>query len=207
MSLKRTVIITFVIALLSIICVLCRNVQKLKSIVSSKDATIDKLASKYSTMYMQYPLIVNNCGHNVADAVLVDSLDEKTHLSDFIKSCGGMVVMFRYASLQCHDCVKYAISVISNNQEFFDMSKMVVIANSNSKRIFKLEIKEYNLYDFNVFNCTSDFNISAEHIDYPYFAVIDSGLNIHCLYAPNKSNVGTDFDFNNMKLMYDSFIK
>ena len=86
------------------------------------------------------------------------------------------------------------------------MSKVLFLPNIQSKRILKLQNREYNVSDCNVRNCVDDLNIQADHISYPYYMVVDSDLRVCGIYAPNKSTHGTDFDFKNLKLMYDNLV-
>ena len=41
---------------------------------------------------------------------------------------------------------------------------------------------------------------------FPYFMVMDSSFTVQAVYVPSKSTHGTDFDYKNVKLMYDSLV-
>ena len=200
---KRWYVPLVVIAISSLSYILYANYQKLRNEANLKDTTINSLASKYSTMYIQYPLCISNIGQRINDVALTDTLGNTTLISKYIKNHGGKVLLCRYSSLHCKDCVKHAVTVaVHSNCD--NPEQIVFVANANSKRIFKLEISEYNLQGFDVYYCVSDFGIQAEKNDYPYLAVIDSDLIICGIYSPNKSNVGIDFDLKNLKLMCEN---
>ena len=76
---------------------------------------------------------------------------------------------------------------------------------TDSPRVFNLQIREYGLEDCNIFRC-GDLSLPIEKVMFPYFMVVDSSLTVIAVYAPSKSTHETDFDFKNVKLMYDNLV-
>ncbi|MCR4558465.1 MAG: hypothetical protein K5685_00120 [Bacteroidales bacterium] len=204
---KKTLIILVVTAVFVSEMVLLYKIFDLNHIIALKNNMIDNLSIKYSAMQQQYPLGILNCGQYAKDRTLVDTLDNKITLLDFINTHGEKIIICRFAELECQECIKYAISVINKHKDVFDMTRVLFLANTKSKRIFKLQNKEYNIQKYNVLNCVEDLGIQAEQIEYPYFIVIDNELRVCGIYFPNKSTHGTDFDFKNVKLMYENLVK
>jgi hypothetical protein len=204
---KKVLIFLGVTAILFSEIVLLYSVLEFKHIIALKNNMIENLSIKYSAMQQQYPLAILNCGQSVKDRTLVDTSDNKIKLSDFMNTHGEKIIICRFAELECQECIKYAVSVINKHKDVFDMTRVLFLANTKSKRIFKLQNKEYNIQDYNVWNCIDDLGIQAETIEYPYFIALDNELRVCGIYFPNKSTHGTDFDFKNLKLMYDNLIK
>ena len=176
---------------------------KLKHEVALKDKVLGEQATKYSAVQPQFALGVQNTGRIISDVISVeDSLKNSHALRDVVK---GINLVCRISDRCCAQCVEHAVSILTGNKSAFDFTKVLFLSDCNSPRVFKLQIREYSLEDCNMFNC-GNLGLPIEEIMFPYFMVIDSSLTVRAVYAPSKSTHGTDFDFKNVKMMYDSMV-
>ncbi|MCQ2974408.1 MAG: hypothetical protein MJ211_06305 [Bacteroidales bacterium] len=202
---KIVYIIVVLLFVLSELFLIYKN-SKLKSEISSKDQFLNELTSKYQTIKPQYELSIQNVGKTIKDFIIQDSLNNEIKFSEYIGQIADTILICRFSEKYCQQCVNHAISVLKDNSEEFDFSKILFIADNSSTRVYNLQNQEYNLKNNNVVNI-HDLSISAETLMFPYYIIINKNLEILAFYTPNKTTHGTDIDFKNLKFVYDNFFK
>ena len=199
---KILVIIALLVFSASQVYLLYAN-SNLKREVALKDKVLGEQASKYSAVQPQFALGVQNTSRIIRGGLSVEDTLKCSHaLRDVVK---GTTLVCRISDRYCTQCVEHAVSVLTDNKSAFDFSKVLFLSDCNSPRVFKLQIREYGLENCNMFNC-GNLGLPIEEIMFPYYMVIDSTLTVRAVYAPSKSTHGTDFDFKNVKLMYDNLV-
>ena len=202
---KQIVVVIILLLIVSQIYLFYKNDQ-LRSIVSVKDLCLEDLITKLSSIEPQYPLNMQNVGKIIRyDVVVKDSVKNESSLIDIIQNMGNNVLVCRFSERYCRQCVQHTVSVILDNKSSFDFSHIIFLSDNKSNRVFNLNIREFGLSGYNVFNCY-DLGIPIDHIMFPYYMIVDSNLKVLAVYAPSKSTHGTDFDFKNVKLMFDNLV-
>lgn len=177
--------------------------SNLKHEIALKNKVLDEQVTKYATIQPQFELGFQNIGCMIdREMSVMDTTNDVFKLHDVIK---GNTLICRISDQYCTLCVEHNVSVLTDNKSDFDASKVLILSNSSNSRVFKLQIREYGLEKYNVFHCT-DLGLHIDNIMFPYYMVVDSSLTVRAVYAPSKSTHGTDFDFKNVKLMYDTFV-
>lgn len=177
--------------------------KNLKHEIALKNAILDEQATKYSALQPQFPLSVQNGGRKIGNEIgIIDTAKCVHSLENIFK---GNTLICRISDRYCKQCVDHTVSVLLDNKDSFDFSRIVFLSDTDSPRVFNLQIREYGLESCNIFRC-GDLSLPIEKVMFPFFMVVDSSLTVIAVYAPSKSTHGTDFDYKNVKLMYDSLV-
>ena len=177
--------------------------SRLKHEIALKNAVLDEQATKYSALQPQFPLSVQNVGRKIGNENgIIDTAKCVHSLENIFK---GNTLICRISDRYCKQCVDHTVSVLLDNKDSFDFSRIVFLSETDSPRVFNLQIREYGLENCNIFRC-GDLSLPIEKVMFPFFMVVDSSLTVIAVYAPSKSTHGTDFDYKNVKLMYDSLV-
>ncbi len=190
--------IEIVIILVLIIMIICQlyYILSLKNDIQLKDANCE-------AMQTQFALNIQNIGRRLDGEISVqDTSKQVFKLSDVIN---GNSLICRISERYCEQCVEHATSILIDHMKEFEISNVLIFTCSNSYRNLKLQIKEYGLEDYKMYNC-SELNIPIEKTMFPYFMVVDSTLTVRTVYFPTKSTHGTDFDYKHVKMIYDKMI-
>lgn len=207
MKFKKVVLYILVLVLVFAFSYLLSENKKMRDEILLKDRYLENLSSNYYAAVPQIKLNFENCGKQInSDCLVKDTAKNEIKLSEFVKKMGNGIMVCRYSAKYCQECVSHAIRVIQDSINSFDLSKILFIADNSDSRTFKLQMREYGLQNYNVVNC-GDLGIPAEKVMFPYYVVIDSNFTVISTYFPNKSTHGTDFDFKNLKLMYENLLK
>ena len=177
--------------------------NSMKREVALKNQVLDEQVTKYSAVQPLFELGLQNIGRMIdGDISIEDTTKSVFRLRDVIN---GNTLVCRISDRYCTQCVEHAVSVLTDNKSAFEFTKVLFLSDCSSLRVVKLQIQESGLDDCNVFQCGS-LDLPIDNIMFPYFMVVDSTLMVKTVYAPSKSTHGTDFDYKNVKLMYDNLV-
>ncbi|MCQ2974943.1 MAG: hypothetical protein MJ211_09040 [Bacteroidales bacterium] len=195
--------IIFIIIVVSEIFVLNSNFS-LKYELNNQNQYLENITTNLNIYQNQFVENINNSNCYIdTKLVIKDTANCELKLSDIIHD---NFLLIRYSDKYCEQCVNHAISVLLDNKECFDFSKIIFLGDFDSKRNFKICNHIYNIIDYQIYN-SSELNIPADKLLFPYYIIVDKNLHVLSIYLPNKSTHGTDFDFKNLKYMYDSLIQ
>ncbi|MCQ2974403.1 MAG: hypothetical protein MJ211_06280 [Bacteroidales bacterium] len=200
---KIVYILLFIIIIVSEYFLLKSNLN-LKQEISQKNEYLEKQTTISTAYQSQFFENIDNCNTLIdKNLIIQDSSYNNLKFSDILTQ--DYYLILRYSDAYCGQCVEHSISILMDNKEYFDFSKIIFLGSFLSKRNFILSKKMYNLIDYQLYNC-QELNIPADKNMFPYYMIIDKNLKVIAVYFPTKSTHGTDFDFKNLKFLYDKFI-
>lgn len=183
---------------------LLRCYNSLKENLQVKNDLIAKLVTENLGLKPQFEIWTKNCGKKLEGNILLTDANSNCFSLSNIVQKQTRTLICRFSDSDCMECVKYAVDDLIKQKDVFDLSNVIFIGNCMGNSIFRLRIKELNLENNNVYNCSS-LKIPADSLSFPYYMVIDNSLKIYSVYFPNKYTSVTNME--NLKLMYENLVK
>lgn len=204
MSKKLIISIILVLALTD--AYLLYNRRNLKQEIAVKDMSLADLSVENMSLHPQFAIGLANVGRQLEDtAELRDAYANKLNFRDLADRKNTNILFCRISERYCHECCQLAVAKLLQSESNFDMSR-VVFLNDCLPRELSLQIEDFNLSDFEVYNCRS-LNMPAENLMAPYYFVTDNALKVRSIYVPSKQSFYLPLDSVNLNLMYSALVK
>jgi len=121
---------------------------------------------------------------NAQNIELYNELGEKVFFSDLVKD--RSVLVFRFSELNCEICVEEEIKrlkVLSKS-----IKNRLLFVTSYSFERYLYTFKRINNFKLPIYNIVPNkIKIPVEELNIPYYFVLDSALNIHDIFVPEKT--------------------
>ena len=198
--------ITIGILLASECFMLWRN-HRLKSEIQAKDYYMERIVTGANAMETAFQTSIENAGSLIdGSAMAEDTLGNSLTVAELARKGKGNFLVCRYSDRMCQECVAHTLSILTDHIDSLDRNRIVFLASNNSRRVLKLNVREYGLDGSRVLNCPN-LGIPADEAMFPYIMAVDSSLRVLSVYFPSKSTHGTDYDYRHVKYMYDNLIR
>lgn len=183
----------------------CSSQNSTKCEIQIKDASINDLSIENAAMKPQFALGLANIGTHLNGSLEVrDTLGNKQTICALFKDKKSPMLVCRISDNYCHECCELAVKKLLLSEPNFDMSR-VVFFTEGAPRAMRLQMNEYKLATYQVYNC-NQLGIPAENVMFPYYMIIDDSLTVRSIYMPNKAAFNLPIDSINLNLMYKTLI-
>lgn len=197
---KRFGVISFVLLIISEVCLLWNKVLDHQEIIL-KNNSISELSAENMAISSQFEMGLANNGVIIDRNIeLRDINGDILSIGDLFDEIDGNVFICRYSEQCCWECVNLAVKKLLASERNFDMKRVLFLADCQ-QRILPRQIKELGLDSCKVYNCHS-LSIPAESIMYPYYMVLDKTLYVKSVYFPSKTLYNSSLDSVNLNLVY-----
>ncbi|MBP5364520.1 MAG: hypothetical protein J6Y82_01165 [Bacteroidales bacterium] len=196
----------FILALFILNCYFLFVTKKLKQEIEIKNDSIIELCTEISALQPQFNAGLINVGKSIeASTEIQDTNGNRLKLKElFVNKKTKMLMFCRISERYCHECCELTVKKLLQSEQNFDIEKLIFLIDS-SQRAIKLQVKDFNLYDYEVYNCQF-LNIPAENVMFPYYMIVDDSLTVRSIYMPNKAAFNLPIDSINLNLMYKTLI-
>lgn len=163
------------------------NLKQLKNIIEAngihqQTITTDEL----HTYRHNFKVNILNSNLVIENLDIKDSLNITFPIKKIFDDKQESILVYRFSQMHCESCVNSSIQITQNWVDSVGINNVVFLGNHRNNRVFNKTIPLYGIQGLKVYNCPK-INIPAEDIEYPYFFVLDSNLQISNLFVPDKA--------------------
>lgn len=138
-------------------------------------------------------IAIENVGKQLGNLCSIDFSRDTVLLKSLFLGKEKKLFVCRFSKHNCYSCVNYSIKILLKSVDFIGKDNILFLGSYNNNRIFQREVKGLGIDDsFMSLNTGDNVEILVDKLNFPYFFILDSNLNVLSISIPNKGTPKLD---------------